>query len=372
MRLPTIAVRAGRHPDPGTGAIAEPIHLSTTFLRDEDGSFPSGFIYSREKAPNRTNLEVALAALDGGADAAAFSSGQAAITAVLQALKPGDHVICPREVYYGTKKLLGRVFADWGLLHSIVDTTNLQAVEAAVTPATAVVWVETPSNPTLAVSDVAALAGIAHGAGARLVVDNTWGTPIGQRVFDLGADLAMYSTTKYHGGHSDVLSGALVTRVADATWERIRLLQATTGAVASPFDAWLVHRGLTSMVCRFTQQCASAAAIANALSAHPGVEAVHYPGLDSHPGHAVARRQMQLFGGMLSIQVRGGEAEAMRVAARVKLFTRATSLGGTESLIEHRKSIEGPESPTPDNLLRLSVGLEDVLDLVEDLEQALA
>ena len=371
MRLSTIAVRAGRHPDAATGAIAEPIHLSTTFLRQEDGSFPSGYIYSRERAPNRTNLEAALAALDGGADAAAFSSGLAATTAVFQALHPGDHVICPREVYYGTKKLLGKVFGDWGLLHTIVDGTNLEEVRAAVTPATKVVWAETPSNPTLAVSDIAALADIAHRAGAKLVVDNTWGTPVGQRVLELGADLAMYSTTKYHGGHSDVLSGALVTRAADATWERIRLLQATTGAVPSPFDAWLVHRGLTSMVCRFTQQCASAGALAAHLEGHRAIEAVHYPGLASHPGHRVATRQMRLFGGMLSIQVRGGEAAAMQVAARVRLFTRATSLGGTESLIEHRKSIEGPDSPTPANLLRLSVGLEDVQDLIDDLERAL-
>ncbi|MGQ0646274.1 MAG: trans-sulfuration enzyme family protein [Gemmatimonadaceae bacterium] len=372
MRLPTIAVRAGRNPDPATGAIAEPINLSTTFLREADGSFTSGYIYSREKTPNRTHLEAALAALDGGADAAAFSSGLAATTAVLQSLKPGDHVICPREVYYGTKKLLAHVFAEWGLLHTIVDTTNLAAVQAAVTPATATVWAETPSNPTLAVSDIAALADIAHEAGARLVVDNTWGTPIGQRVFDLGADLAMYSTTKYHGGHSDVLGGALVTRQADGYWERIRTLQATTGAVPSPFDAWLVHRGLTSLVCRFTQQCSNAVAIANFLSTHPGVATVHYPGLASHPGNVIAQRQMKLFGGMLSIQVRGGAAEAMRVASRLRLFTRATSLGATESLVEHRKSIEGPDSTTPDNLLRISVGLEDVQDLIEDLEQGLA
>lgn len=371
MHLSTLAVRAGRHPDPATGAIAEPIYLSTTFLRNEDGSYGSGYIYSRERAPNRSSLELALALLDGGADAAAFSSGLAATTAVLQALAPGDHVICPREVYYGTKKLLAQVFADWGLRYSIVDMTNLDAVRAALTPTTRLLWAETPSNPTLAICDLAALATMAHDAGARLVVDNTWGTPIGQRVFEFGADLAMYSTTKYHGGHSDVLSGALVTREANDHWARIRLLQSTTGAVASPFDAWLVHRGLTSMACRFAQHCASAMTVATRLANHPGVEAVHYPGLPTHPGHHIAVRQMRLFGGMLSIQVRGGEAEAMRVAARLRYFTRATSLGGTESLVEHRKSVEGPESLTPENLLRLSIGLEDPGDLVADLEEAL-
>lgn len=371
MRLATIAVRAGRHPDPATGAIAEPINLSTTFLREADGSYASGYIYSREKTPNRTALETALAALDGGADAATFSSGLAATTAVLQALGPGDHVICPREVYYGTKKLLAQVFARWGLTHSIVDTTSLDAVRAAVTQTTKIIWAETPSNPTLAVSDIVGLAEIAHRAGARLVVDNTWATPIGQRVLELGADVAMYSTTKYHGGHSDVLSGALVARQADDYWAAIRLLQATTGAVAAPFDCWLVHRGLTSLDCRMRRHTHNAAAIAAFLASHAGVETVHYPGLASHPGHAIAERQMQLFGGMVAVQVRGSAADALAVTGRLRLFTRATSLGGVESLVEHRKSIEGPESSTPDNLLRLSVGLEDAEDLIEDLALAL-
>jgi cystathionine gamma-synthase len=371
MRPSTLAVHAGRAPDPATGAIAEPIHLSTTFVREADGSFRSGYIYSREKAPNRMALEAALAALDGCADAAAFSSGLAATTAVLHALAPGDHVICPSEVYYGTRKLLTAVFDRWGLRYSIVDTTSVDDVRRAVTATTRVIWAETPSNPTLAITDIAALADIARSAGARLVVDNTWGTPIGQRVFDAGADLAMYSTTKYHGGHSDVLGGALVTRVADDYWASIRLLQTTAGSVPSPFDAWLLHRGIASMACRFRAQCDSAFRIAQALEGHPRLEAVHYPGLASHAGHATAARQMQLFGGMLSLRVRGSASDALGVAARVRLFTRATSLGGVESLIEHRKSVEGPDSPTPDNLLRLSVGLEDAEDLIDDLRQAL-
>lgn len=370
-RPDTVAVHAGRSPDKSTGAIAEPIHLSTTFVREADGTFASGYIYSREKSPNRTALEVALAALDGAPDAAAFASGLAATNALLQSLRSGDHVVCPREVYYGTKKLLAHVFDRWGLTHTIVDTTDLDAVRAAVTPRTRLLWAETPSNPTLAVSDIAGMAEIARAAGARLVVDNTWGTPLGQRVLELGADLAMYSTTKYHGGHSDVLSGALVTRTADDWWAGIRLIQATGGAVPSPFDAWLVHRGIASMACRFRQQCASAQQVAEFLASHAAVEAVHYPSLPSHPGHAVAGRQMRAFGGMVAVQVRGSAPEAMGVAARLQLFTRATSLGGVESLVEHRRSIEGPDSPTPDNLLRLSVGLEDPQDLVDDLAQAL-
>jgi cystathionine gamma-synthase len=370
-RPDTISVRAGRHPDPSTGAIAEVINLSTTFLREPDGSYASGYIYSREKAPNRTTLEQALAALDGGADAAAFSSGLAATAMLFQALQPGDHVICPREVYYGTKKLLAQVFASWGLEHTIVDTTDVDAVRAVLRPRTRLLWTETPSNPTMTVTDLTAMSELAHGVGALLVVDNTWGTPFGQRVFEHGADVAMYSTTKYHGGHSDVLGGALVVRAVGPYWERVRLLQATVGAVPSAFDAWLIHRGIGSMGTRVRRHCDNAATFAAALEGHPGLEAVHYPGLRSHTGHAIAARQMRLYGGMVSLQVKGGAEAALGVTGRVRLFTRATSLGGIESLIEHRKSIEGPESPTPDNLLRLSIGLEDVNDLIDDMRQAL-
>jgi cystathionine gamma-synthase len=371
MHLDTVAVHSGRHPDPTTGAVAPPIHLSTTFLRAEDGGWPSGFKYSREQAPNRQSLEQALAALDGGAEAAAFSSGSAATSAVFQALSPGDHVLCPAAAYHGTHKLLGEVFARWGLDWSTADSTNLDEVRAAVTPRTALIWSESPSNPTLAVTDLAAMADIARQAGARLVVDNTWATPIGQQPIALGADLVMYSTTKYHGGHSDVLGGALVAAAADEFWERIRLIQSSMGAVAAPFDAWLVHRGLASMPCRVRQHAASAGAVADFLQSYDGVEAVHYPGLASHPQHGIARRQMRSFGGMVSVQVRGGAPEAMAVANRLRLFTRATSLGGVESLVEHRKSVEGPDSRTPDNLLRLSIGLEDPADLIDDLSDAL-
>ena len=372
MQLDTIAVHAGHSPDPSTGAVVLPLHLSTTFLRAADGSYPSGFIYSREKSPNRTALEAALSALDGGADAAAFSSGQAATAAIFQSLDPGDHVICPSAVYYGTKKLLAQVFARWGLDYSVADTTRLDAVRAAVTPRTKLIWTETPSNPTLAITDLAAIVQIARSVGARTVVGNTWATAVGQRALSLGADLVMYSTTKYYGGHSDTLSGAVVARVADEFWERVRLIQTSIGGVAAPFDCWLVHRGIASLPCRMRQQTASATMIAEFLATHAKVEATHYPGLPSHPGHAVAASQMKLFGGMVSVQPKGSAAHSMAVAARLKIFTIATSLGGVESLVEHRKSIEGPDSPTPDNLLRLSVGLEDPNDLVEDLKQALA
>ncbi|MFP5356099.1 MAG: trans-sulfuration enzyme family protein, partial [Gemmatimonadota bacterium] len=272
MHLDTIAVHAGHGPDPATGAVAEALHLSTTFERAADGTYPHGYVYAREKAPNRSALEAAIAALDGGEDAAAFSSGQAAVAAVLQSLAPGDHVICPGAVYHGTRKLLEQVFAPWGLEYTVVDATNLDAVRAAVRPRTTLVWVETPSNPTLAITDIAGVAGIAHAAGARLVVDNTWATAVGQRPLPLGADLVMYSTTKYYGGHSDTLSGALVTSRRDEFWDRIRLMQSSVGAVAAPFDAWLVHRGIASLPCRFRQHTESATTVAEFIAAHPGVE----------------------------------------------------------------------------------------------------
>jgi len=372
MRQDTIAVHAGHAPDAGTGAIAASLHLSTTFLRNADGSFSSGYKYSREAAPNRAALEQALAALDGGAEAAAFSSGQAAVAAVFQALGPGEHVVCPNAVYYGTRKLLGEVFGRWGLEFSLVDSTDLDAVRAAMRPNTTLVWAETPSNPTLALTDIAAVAVIAHEGRARLVVDNTWATAVGQAPLSLGADLVMYSTTKYYGGHTDTLSGALVTARADEMWQRIRLIQSSVGAVAAPFDCWLVHRGIASLPVRLRAHTHNAAKVAEFLSSHTAVEATHYPGLPSHPGHEIALRQMRLFGGMVSVQLKGDAANALAVAARLRIFTRATSLGGVESLVEHRKSIEGPDSPTPDNLLRLSIGLEDADDLIEDLQQALS
>jgi cystathionine gamma-synthase len=371
MRIETIAVHAGAQVDPATGAVAPAIYPSTTFERDPDGSFPHGHIYTRSSAPNRSALEASLTALEGGAAAVAFASASAATSAVFQSLAPGDHVVAPTDAYFGTGKLLRDVFAGWGLESSFVDMTDPRAVEAAVRANTTLVWAESPSNPLWKVADLGRLGAIAHAAGARFVVDNTTATPILQSPFKHGADLIVHATTKYLGGHTDVLGGAIVVRERGPWLDRLRLLQTSGGAVPSPFDCWLVLRGIRTLPYRVRAQSASALAVATFLAAHPRVEAVHYPGLASHPGHDVARRQMVMFGGMLSLQVTGGADAAMAVAAKVRLFTRATSFGGTESLLEHRASIEGPGTNTPPNLLRVSIGLEHPDDLIEDLAQAL-
>jgi len=367
----TIAVHAGRAIDPATGAVAEPIHLSTTFQRAEDGSFPTGFDYARSDNPNRAALEKALVLVEGGEVAAAFASGLAVAATVFQALAPNDHVVAPREAYHGVLRLLRDVFARRQLAVDFVDMTDVDAIRKAVRADTKVVWAETPSNPTLKLTDLAAAAEIAHNAGARLVVDNTW-CPMIQRPFALGADLVMHSTTKYFGGHSDVMGGALIARQDDEFFRRIRELQIVAGAVPAPFDCWLVHRGMQTLPWRMRAHCDNAARVAQFLATHPKVERVHYPGLLSHPQHALAQRQMSLFGGMLSFELRGDRAAAMSLPNRMQIFTRATSLGGVESLIEHRQSIEGPETLTPATLLRLSIGLEHGDDLIADLDRALA
>jgi cystathionine gamma-synthase len=371
MRIETLAVHAGAQVDPATGAVAPAIYPSTTFEREADGSFPHGHIYTRSSAPNRSALEASLTALEGGAACVAFASASSATAAVFQSLAPGDHVVAPTDAYFGTGKLLRDVFAGWGLESSFVDMTDLRAVEAAVRPTTRLLWAESPSNPLWKVADLAPLGAIAHAAGARFVVDNTTATPILQSPFKHGADLVLHATTKYLGGHTDVLGGALVVRERGAWLERLRLLQTSGGAVPSPFDCWLVLRGIRTLPYRVRAQSAHALEVATFLATHARVEAVHYPGLASHPGHDIARRQMAMFGGMLSFQVRGGADAAMAVAAKVRLFTRATSFGGTESLLEHRASIEGPGTSTPVNLLRVSIGLEHPDDLIEDLAQAL-
>jgi cystathionine gamma-synthase len=370
-RIETLAVHAGHLPDAATGAVTPPIHLSTTFERAPDGSFPGGHVYTRSSNPNRTALEEALRALEGGAAAAAFSSGSAATMAIFQALSPGDHVIAPDDAYYGTAKLLRELFAPWGLAASFVDMTDPAHVAAALRPETRLVWMETPSNPLLKVTDIAHVAAMARAAGALAVVDNTWATPVLQRPLALGADLVMHSTTKYLSGHSDTLGGAVIAAREDAYFQRLRLIQTAGGAVPSPFECWLVGRGLRTLPHRMRAHCENATRVARYLADHPAVAAVHYPGLESHAGHAVAARQMSAPGGMLSVQVHGGRAEAMAMAAKLRLITRATSLGGTESLIEHRASVEGPETATPENLLRLSVGLEHPDDLIADLARAL-
>jgi cystathionine gamma-synthase len=371
MKIETLAVHAGHSADAATGAVTPPIYLSTTFQREADGSYPQGYVYSRSENPNREALERCLCALEGGAAAAAFSSGSAATMSVFQALSPGDHVIAPNDAYYGTAQLLREIFIRWGLEVSFVDMTDLDAVRQAGRPNTRLIWVESPSNPLLRVSDIAEIAGIAHRAGARCACDSTWATPVLQHPLELGADLVMHATTKYLGGHSDVLGGVLVSRSEDELFRRIRKIQGTGGSVPSPFECWLVLRGIRTLPYRMRAHSENAMRVARFLHRHPKVEAVLYPGLHDHPGHEIAARQMDLFGGMLSVQVSGGQQTAMAVASRVRIFTRATSLGGTESLLEHRASIEGPGTHTPQNLLRLSIGLEHPDDLIEDLAQAL-
>jgi cystathionine gamma-synthase len=372
MRFETLAVHAGHRPDVTTGAVSPPIHLSTTFERAEDGSFPGGFVYIRDANPNRRMLEDCLTALEGGASAAAFASGMAATHAILQALSPGDRVIAPDDAYYGTPKLLREVFARWGLVHEPVNLTDLGAVRSALQAPARLVWIETPSNPLLRITDVAAVAELAHAAGALVACDNTWSSPALMRPLALGADLVMHSTTKYLGGHSDVQGGAVVARTDNDFFGRVRLAQSLAGGVPSPFDCWLVLRGARSLACRMRAHCEHAAAVARFLAGHPRVSAVHYPGLPLHPGHAVAARQMSGYGGMLSLEVPGGRPAALAVAGKLKVITRATSLGGAESLIEHRASVEGARTRAPEGLLRMSVGLEHPDDLVADLDQALA
>ena len=371
MRIETLAIHAGRSIEPASGGVSASLHLATTFERAEDGSYPKGHIYSRESQPNRSDLERALAALEEGTAAAAFASGSAATATLLQALSPGDHVIAPDDVFYGTRTLLTETFGEWGLRSSFVDLSNLDAVEKALRPETRLVWLETPSNPLLGIADVAAVAERARAHGALTLVDNTWATPVLQRPLGEGADLVLHSTTKYLGGHCDVLGGALVAKEETPLFARVRRLQAGAGAGASAFDSWLVLRGVRTLPARMRVHGENADRLAAFLAGHPAVERVYFPGLPGHPGHEIAKRQMSGWGGMLSFVVPGGRARAFEVAAKVKIFTRATSLGGVESLIEHRASVEGANTRAPEGLLRVSVGLEHPDDLIEDLAQAL-
>ena len=373
MKIETRAVHAGRRIDAATGAVTLPIHLSTTFERGPTGDYPLGYSYSREGNPNRRALEECLADLEGGKEALVFSSGLAAAAALLQGLEPGDHILAPDDVYWGLRKVIGEVFGKWGLDATYVNMTEPEQVRAALRSATRLIWVETPSNPLMKITDLAAIAAVARqaGPGVITVCDGTFATPVLQHPLDCGIDMVAHSTTKYIGGHSDVVGGAVITRHDNYLFERARKAQRYGGAVPSPFDCWLTLRGVDTLPYRVRAHSENALRVACWLKAHPSVEAVHYPGLPGQPGHEIAARQMSGFGGMLSFQVRGSAEAAMRVAARCRLFIRATSLGGGHSLIEHRASIEGPQTRTPQNLLRLSVGLEHPDDLIADLEQAL-
>jgi cystathionine gamma-synthase len=370
MKIETLAVHAGHAVDPSTGAVSTPIHLSTTFERDVDGNYSRGFMYTRNSNPNRTALEEGISMLEGGEAAAAFSSGMAAAMALFQALSPGDHILAHVDAYYGMTRLLREVFLTWGLEADFVDMSDLAAVKKAMRPNTKLVWTETPSNPLLKIVDLAAIGEIVRAGGALSVCDNTW-APIIQRPFELGIDLILYSTTKYFGGHCDVLGGMLVARKSNEFFERVQKIQYSGGAVPSPFDCWLVLRGMRTLPWRIRAHSENALKVATFLAQHDAIDRVHYPGLPSHASHQLAAKQMSMFGGMLSVEVKGGREAAMRLAARTKIFLRATSLGGVESLIEHRASIEGPGTTSPEGLLRLSIGLEHPDDLIEDLEQAL-
>ncbi len=372
MQIETQAIHAGRVADPATGAVIPPIHLSTTFERAADGGYPHGYIYTRLDNPNRQALEECLRSLEDGSAAALFASGSAATVAIFQALQPGDHVLIPQDAYFGTQQIADHLFRPWHLQITSVDMSDLSQVQQAIQPNTRLIWIETPSNPLLKLTDIEAVAQLAHAANAICTCDNTWATPIVQQPLNLGADLVLHSTTKYLGGHGDVLGGAVITQAESEFWDRIRTIQRMGGAVPSPFECWLTLRGIQTLPCRMRVHSENALQIAQFLHDHDRVEAVHYPGLNHHPQADRVQRQMRAPGGMLSFQVRGDRATAFQVASRLQIITQATSLGSVESLIEHRASIEGPGSKTPDNLLRLSVGLEHVEDLIEDLDQALS
>jgi cystathionine gamma-synthase len=373
----TLAIHAGQEPDPSTGAVAVPIYQTSTYKQDGVGGLRGGYEYSRSANPTRTSLEEALAALEGGTRGFAFASGMAAEDTLLRTIcAPGDHVILPGDAYGGTFRLVARVLTRWGLEYTTVPLADLDAVRAAVRPNTTVLWCETPTNPLLGIADIAGLATIAQEADARLVVDNTFASPYLQQPLALGADVVVHSTTKYLGGHSDVVGGALVCSDA-ALAEDIAFHQNAMGAVPGPFDSWLVLRGIKTLGVRMDRHCANAERIVEFLVDHPAVSDVLYPGLPSHPGHAIAARQMRAFGGMVSFRLRGGEETALKVCGLVSVFTLGESLGGVESLIEHpgrmtHASVAGSPLEVPSDLVRLSVGIENVEDLLDDLASALA
>lgn len=368
----TLAVHAGAEPDAETGAMAPPIHLATTFKHGPAGERIAGYEYQREGNPTQDRLETALAALEGGTVALAFGSGMAAMTGLLESLSNGARVLIPDDCYTGLRLLAREFLPERGIRAISVDMADLQAVEAACAEPIALIWAETPSNPRLQISDIAALAAVAHRHAALLACDNTFATPVLQRPLALGADVVMHSTTKYFGGHSDVLGGALVFAREDELYARVAHRRHITGAVLAPFNAWLTLRGCRSLPARMALHCANARKVADFLAAHPAIERVNYPGLATHPGHAIAARQMTDYGAMLSIELRGSRDAALATAGKLRLFTNATSLGGCESLVEHRASVEGAEPVSPQNLLRLSIGLEHADDLIADLRQALA
>ncbi len=367
MKVETIAVQAGRELTDETGAVMPPIYPSSTYHRGNQ----AGMVYSRIDNPNRHSLETCMTALEGGDHAIAFASGMAAVSAVFQSLSSGDHILLADDTYFGVRELTTDIFARWGLDYSLVDMTDINALHSSIQPNTRLIWAETPSNPMLKITDLAAVGEIARSSDIVFGVDGTWATPLLQKPLELGADLVVHSSTKYLGGHSDLIGGIVIMKETGEMAERIRTIQGIGGAVPSPFDSWLLLRGIRTLPYRMQGHCTNAKRVAEFLVSHPDVGHVHYPGLAEHPGHDIAARQMSDFGGMLSIQVHGGGERAAAIASATRLFTEATSLGGVESLIEHRKPVEGKNSLTPDNLLRLSVGLEHPEDLIADLSHAI-
>ena len=373
MKPASIAAQALGWVDEKTRAIVPPIHPSTTFIRDADNQYRSGRVYARDQNPTFDQAEAVLTALEGGHQTLLFASGMAAATAVFQALAPGDHVLAPKVMYWSLRNWLKNFATQWGLQIEFIDMDSPAAVKAAIQPGkTKMVWIETPANPLWTITDIAATCEMAHQAGALVAVDSTVGTPVLTQPLKLGADIVMHAATKYLNGHSDVIAGTLTVREDSPTWQRIRSIRAQIGGVLGPFEAWLLTRGMRTLYPRVRTACASAQRIAEYFEKHSLVGEVMYPGLKSFAGHAIAAKQMQGgFGGMMSIRVKAGEAAAIATAAHVQLWKRATSLGGVESLIEHRASVEGAGTPAPGDLLRLSVGIEDAGDLIADLEQAL-
>ncbi|MEU1428080.1 cystathionine gamma-synthase [Nocardia sp. NPDC005746] len=373
----TRAVHAGFDPDPQTGAVNVPIYASSTFAQDGVGGMRGGYEYARTGNPTRTALEANLAALESGSYGRAFASGMAATDCAIRAnLRPGDHMVIPNDAYGGTFRLIDKVFTQWGIEYSVAPVSDVDAVAAAMRPNTKLVWVETPTNPLLNVGDIAALAEVAHAGGAKLVVDNTFASPYLQQPLLLGADIVLHSTTKYLGGHSDVVGGALITNDQELD-TKFAFLQNGAGAVPGPMDAFLTLRGIKTLALRMDRHCDNAETIAEFLANHPKIAQVIYPGLPEHPGHTVAQKQMRRFGGMISVRVHGGKEAALDFCSKTKVFTLAESLGGVESLIEHpgamtHASTEGSALEVPADLVRLSVGIEDISDLLSDIEQALA
>ena len=373
----TKAIHAGYRPDPATGAVNAPIYASSTFAQDGVGGLRGGFEYARTGNPTRAALEAVLAAVEEGRFGRAFSAGMAATDCALRAvLRPGDHIVIPDDAYGGTFRLIDKVFREWGVHHTPVHLPDLAAVRAAITADTRMIWVETPTNPLLSIADIVAISEIGHAAGATVLVDNTFASPALQQPLTLGADIVLHSTTKYIGGHSDVVGGALVTNSEELD-AKFAFLQNGAGAVPGPFDAYLTMRGLKTLELRMHRHCDNAAQVAAFLAGHPAVSQVLYPGLATHPGHAVAARQMRGFGGMVSVRMHGGADAARKLCSRTEIFILAESLGGVESLIEHpgamtHASTAGSQLEVPDDLVRLSVGIEDPVDLLTDLREALA